>query len=61
MQYRTINHIFLESMRRIQSDNPVPWLALDKSNLKGTFMQVPEREQIVEPINEQLVVELYSK
>ena len=55
------NPMFIDSMRRVQSDNPVPWLSLDKSKLKGTFMQEPEREEISEPINEQLVVELYSK
>ena len=48
-------------MRRIQGDNPMPWLTLDKSKLIGVFEQCPEREQIIEPINEQLVVELYSK
>ena len=55
------NTIFQESMRRIQNDNPTEWLLLDKSKLKGTFIQKPERSQIIEPINEQLVVELYSK
>tara|TARA_B100000029_G_C17565780_1_gene954979 strand:- start:731 stop:1342 length:612 start_codon:yes stop_codon:yes gene_type:complete len=55
------NNIFQESMRRIQGDNPMPWLSLDKSKLEGMFEQSPEREQILEPINEQLVVELYSK
>ncbi len=50
-----------ESMRRIQGDNPMPWLTLDKAKLTGTFDGVPEREQIPEPVNEQMVVELYSK
>ena len=48
-------------MRRIQGDNPMPWLSLDKSKLEGVFEQLPERQQIEEPVNEQLVVELYSK
>ena len=55
------NNIFQESMRRIQGDNPMPWLSLDKSKLEGVFEQSPDREQILEPVNEQLVVELYSK
>ena len=55
------NSMFQDSMRRIQGDNPMPWLILDKSKLSGTFSQLPEREQITEPVNEQLVVELYSK
>ena len=53
--------MFQDSMRRIQGDNPTEWLTLDKGKLKGSFIQKPERNQILEPINEQLVVELYSK
>jgi small subunit ribosomal protein S4 len=55
------NDIFLNSMRRIKSDNPMSWLTLDKSKLRGAFDKVPTREEISEPLNEQLVVELYSK
>ena len=53
--------LFQESMRRVQGDNPTPWLTLDKAKLLGVFDRIPEREDIIEPINEQLVVELYSK
>ena len=53
--------IFQDSMRRVDGDNPMPWLSLDKAKLTGTFVEIPEREVITEPINEQLVVELYSK
>ena len=53
--------IFQDSMKRIQGDNPMPWLSLDKAKLTGSFIEIPKREDIVEPINEQLVVELYSK
>ena len=52
---------FHDSMRRISSDNPMPWLKIDKAQMRGYFESEPEREQILEPINEQLVVELYSK
>ena len=55
------NNIFQESMRRVQGDNPYPWLTLDKAKTMGTFDSQPERDQIEEPIEEQLVVELYSK
>lgn len=37
------------------------WLEWDTAQLKGRFLQKPEREEIPEPINEQLIVELYSK
>ena len=53
--------VFHDSMRRINSDNPTPWLKIDKAQMRGYFESYPEREQIAEPINEQLVVELYSK
>lgn len=37
------------------------WLEADRDNLKGTVSSLPEREQIEFPINETLIVELYSK
>lgn len=37
------------------------WLTTDVKNVEGTFVDYPEREQIPENINEQLIVELYSK
>ena len=37
------------------------WLTWDQSLLKGTFNELPSREMIPEDINEQLIVELYSK
>ncbi len=41
--------------------NNFPWIEFDKNEMKGTFINVPEREQIPENIKEQLIVELYSK
>ncbi len=37
------------------------WVEVDEKGLKGTFKAIPTRDQIVPDINEQLVVELYSK
>ena len=37
------------------------WLEWDANAIAGKFMQYPEREMIPENINEQLIVELYSK
>ena len=37
------------------------WLEFDKTTLKGTFLNYPERVDIPENIKEQLIVELYSK
>lgn len=53
--------IFHESMKRMKDNMLVPWLNLDKANMKGTFLHVPERNEIPFIGNEQLVVELYSK
>jgi len=37
------------------------WLEVDLENLKGKILRYPEREEIKAPINEQIIVELYSK
>jgi small subunit ribosomal protein S4 len=37
------------------------WLSWDSSTLTGTFLSLPERDQVPENIKEQLIVELYSK
>jgi small subunit ribosomal protein S4 len=41
---------------------PVPeWLAFDKENFSGTVARIPSREEIQPIVNEQLIVELYSR
>ena len=37
------------------------WLEMDAANFKGTVKALPQREDIQFPINESLIVELYSK
>lgn len=37
------------------------WLEADQENLSGTVKEVPTRDQIDVPVNEMLIVELYSK
>ena len=37
------------------------WLNVDAKELEGTFLNLPEKEEIPENINVQLIVELYSK
>ncbi len=37
------------------------WLEADHENLKGSVKQIPSREVIDVPVNEMLIVELYSK
>jgi small subunit ribosomal protein S4 len=51
-----------ESLKRTRGDSGVPsWLSLNKADLSGTFLAVPERADIPLNANEQLIVELYSK
>ncbi|MGB5995554.1 MAG: 30S ribosomal protein S4 [Candidatus Deferrimicrobiaceae bacterium] len=38
-----------------------PWLELERENFRGNVMAIPSRTDITEPIQEQLIVELYSK
>ena len=44
-----------------RSSNQYSWLEWDGEKLEGKFLNYPEREVIPEPINEQLIVELYNK
>ena len=53
--------IILESMKRIKGDISLPWLSIDKAKMRGTFISVPDRDEMQSTVNEQLVVELYSK
>ena len=53
--------IILESVKTIKGDLDLPWLELDKAKMKGTVLDIPERDQIDQTINDRLVVELYSK
>jgi len=57
---RNITRI-LESMDIVARRGLPQWLELDKDNFKGTFKRIPARDELTMPIQEQLVVELYSK
>ncbi len=50
-----------DSMKRMKDSAMLPWLSLDKANVSGTFLNIPERQDIPLNANEQLIVELYSK
>ena len=41
--------------------NNYPWLEWDGSSMSGKFVNYPQRSDIPETINEQLIVDLYSK
>jgi small subunit ribosomal protein S4 len=52
----------LETAKEFASHQPAPtWLEVDRDNYKGRVLSLPKREDINIPVNEQLIVELYSK
>ncbi|GAB6888566.1 30S ribosomal protein S4 [Desulfothermus okinawensis JCM 13304] len=52
----------IQEAQEVVARRGVPqWLELDSENFKGQVKALPEREDITFPINENLIVELYSK
>ena len=52
----------LESSTEFASHQQAPqWLMVDHANLSGKVIALPKREDVNLPVNEQLIVELYSK
>ncbi|GAK59024.1 30S ribosomal protein S4 [Candidatus Vecturithrix granuli] len=50
-----------ESLKSSERRGVPKWMSLDAANFVGTILDLPKREDISEEIQEQLVVELYSK
>jgi small subunit ribosomal protein S4 len=50
-----------ESLEGVVRRGITQWLELDKASYKGVIKSLPVREDITMPIQEQLIVELYSK
>jgi small subunit ribosomal protein S4 len=51
----------VEAMETVVRRGVPAWLEVDKENFKGTLKALPNREDLTMPIQEQLIVELYSK
>jgi len=52
----------IKSSLDLAESNGFPgWVEVDPKNFKGVFKSVPDRSEIASDVNEQLVVELYSK
>jgi small subunit ribosomal protein S4 len=52
----------LEMAKEYASHGTMPnWLEVDRDNYKAKILSLPKREDIQLPVNEQLIVELYSK
>ena len=56
------NAMVLDARNVAQSQSGVPWLEQDRESFKARVVALPKREDVqTPPINEQLIVELYSK
>jgi small subunit ribosomal protein S4 len=53
--------IILNAIKMVKGDLSVSWLSVDKAKMEGTFVNYPERDEIDLTMNEQLVVEYYSR
>jgi len=54
--------VILEPAKDFASHQNMPtWLEVDRDNYKGRVLSLPKRDEIQLPVNEQLIVELYSK
>ena len=56
------NNGYFSGLTEILEHRSVPeWLSLDAANMRGTVLNLPARDQIDTPIEEQLIVEYYSR
>ncbi len=55
------NPFVQEAFEAVRPDELVQWLSLDKDNYRGRVERLPVRADITHPINERLIIELYSK
>ena len=55
------NPIVKKSLEERDPEKIVGWLKFDKENLSGTVLRFPKRDDITAPIQENLIVEFYSK
>jgi small subunit ribosomal protein S4 len=54
--------VILEMAKEFASHGTLPnWLEVDRDAYKAKILSLPKREDIQLPVNEQLIVELYSK
>jgi len=50
-----------EALETLARRGVPPWLELDREQLRARVVTLPSREDVVVPVNEQLIVEFYSK
>jgi len=55
------NEMIIDNLEGAVRRGVPSWLELAQKNFQGTVKAMPNREEISQPIHEQLIVELYSK
>ena len=55
------NPVLKRSVESLQKRGVPEWLEVDTTTLSGSFKKVPTKDEIALPVQEQLIVELYSK
>ena len=51
----------LRGLDLTQAISQAEWLVVDRDSLEGTISRIPERDEVDPMVNEQLVVEFYSR
>ncbi len=51
----------VDSLSKAGHRGILPWVEVDSANMRGKVLHIPSREEIQLPVQEQLIVELYSK
>ena len=51
----------LDAMETVVRRGIPPWIEIEKEKFRGVLKALPNREDLTMPIQEQLIVELYSK
>jgi small subunit ribosomal protein S4 len=55
------NAIVQKGLEAVEKREPLPWLEFSAETMSGKLLNVPARDEIPLVLNEQLIVELYSK
>lgn len=58
---QTVTNLVKKNLEMNEGWSVPTWLMPDTDGQKGTVSRIPTREDIVLPVNEQLIIELYSK
>ena len=53
--------VIIDSLETVVRRGIPAWIDMDKEKFRGTLTAIPNREDLTMPMQEQLIVELYSK